>query len=87
MVLSDDGTTAFVSHAVGSTTRLVLRDARCAVLVVPGVETPAAPRDDDRRRRTPGAPSLVTTAPATRRAVHGEPRGGDVPPAATRRPA
>ncbi len=85
VVVGRTGHDAIGHHAVGTTAGAVLRGARCAVLVVPGVEMPTAPRDDDRRPRRTSVPVLLTASPAGARLAGGAAGGSDVPPAAVHR--
>lgn len=90
VVLGRTGHDSTERATVGTTTRAVLRDARCAVLVVPGMDPATAAPDDHRGRRASSLPALATAAAAGRRSgrgdLHGS-NGGDVPPAARCRPA
>lgn len=90
IVLGRNGDDALSTHAVGSTTRLVLRAAPCPVLVIPEVPDRVTPIGPDRGRHL--APVVVPVAPSTapatgRRAARRQSGGDGMPPAAERRSA
>jgi nucleotide-binding universal stress UspA family protein len=90
IVLGRSGHDALGAHAVGSTTRLVLRAAPCPVLVVPDAPAPAAPPDDGTPRRSTRSAARAATV-LHRRAPWSAPAEGSgdggAPPAAELRPA
>ena len=87
VVVGRSGLDAAAPAVVGATARYVLRDAGCAVLVVPDARGDHPPHDDRTRRREPGTPALTPPATSLRHAAPGaalQPSGDDVPPAAQR---